>query len=134
MSGEIKITVSGTLANGSGASALKRSYGPLTATINQATKARAGTSQLLADSWELLDLGDLASSECYVYLSNLDATYNVEYGPLEEGSGGDGVLLGVIEPGDPPAIIHKQAAVSIMVRSAGGSGATARVDSEAWSV
>lgn len=133
MSNEITITVSGSLANssGSGSSPLNRTYTHGAAQIDQATKKRAGSSQDLTASWEAVGVGDITSG--YVFLLNMDATYSVDYGPLEEGSGGDGVLLGSMAPGDPPALIQLPAGVTIMARASGGSGATATVDVEVWS-
>lgn len=133
MANEITITVRGSLNNstGTGASRLNRTYEPGTASITQVTKKRGGHGQALTASWEAVDLGDVTAG--YAFLQNSDATYNVDYGPLEAGSGGEGVLLGTIRPGDPPVLIPVPAGVTIMVRASGGSGATADVDVECWS-
>lgn len=133
MTSEIRITVSGTLANssGTGSAPLNRQFSHGTATIDQATKKRAGSSQALTSSWEAVVTGDVTSG--YVFLLNTDATYNVDVGPLEAGSGGAGVLLATLKPGDPPMLFDKPATVTIMARASGGSSATATVDVEVWS-
>ena len=134
MSNEISITVTGVLSNtsGAGSSPLKRTYTHGTAQMDQATKKRSGESQGLSSSWEAIDLGDLTSG--YVFLLNIDATFNVDFGPQDPGSGGDGILLATMRPGDPPALIQLAAGVTIMARASGGSGATATVDVEVWSL
>ena len=125
MANEITISVSGSLINGN----LKRSYAPGAAQMDQAAKKRSGHSQDLTTSWEAVDLGDV--TEGYMFLTNLDGTNAVEFGPLEAGSGGDGVAFGTIAPGDPPQFNHLKSGVTPMVKAAAG---TATVDVEIWSV
>lgn len=133
MSDEITITVSGVLANtsGTGSMALNRTFAPGTAEVDQAAKKRAGESQGLTTSWETVDVGDITSG--FVFLTNLDATYTVDYGTLDAGSGGGSTLVGTMAVGDPPALLHLTSGVTYMVRASGGSGATATVDVECWS-
>jgi|GEM_PF-4152484 len=127
MANEITINISGTLSN----SPLQRTFVPAAAQITQVTKRRAGSAQSLTSAWEAVALGDLTAG--YVFLTNLDDTFSVDFGPLEAGSGGDGVLCGTLRPSDPPALIPVPSGVTLMVRASGGSGATATVDIEAWS-
>lgn len=133
MSDEIQITVSGQLSNtsGTGSSPLNRTYSHGVAQIDQTTKRRAGYTQVLTDSWEVISLGDVTAG--YLFLLNTDATFNVDIGPDDAGSGTTGVLFGTIRPGDPPALIPIPSGVTVCARASGGSGATASVDVEIWS-
>ena len=125
MADEITITISGSLVNG----LLKRTYAPGAAQVDQAAKKRSGHSQDLTTSWEAVDLEDVTTG--FVFLTNLDATNAVEFGPLEAGSGGDGLSFGILAAGDPPACFHLKTGVTLMVKAA---AATATVDVECWSI
>jgi len=133
MSDEITITVSGNLNNatGSGSTPLYDTFSHGSAQVDQATKKKGGDSQGLTASWEEVVTGDVTSG--FVFLTNLDATYNVDYGPQQTGSAGEGEIAGTILPGDPPALLHLAAGITYMARASGGSGATATVDVTCWS-
>lgn len=133
MTQEITVTISARLKHDSDdGTSLSRNFNPGSIQIDQTTARRAGHTQALTATPEVVDTGDI--TEGYVFLTNLDETYNVDYGPQDEGSGNALVEMGTLDPADPPAFFHLKNGITLMAVAAGGSGATADLDIEVWSV
>jgi hypothetical protein len=112
-------------------SPLVRQFNPSAYSADQSTKRRSGQTQSLTTSWENIEFGDVTSG--YVFMSNLDATYTVDLGALEPGSGGSTVQFASIPPGGSPPDFHVPSGVTLQARASGGSSATADLDVEIWS-
>lgn len=111
MANEISITISGTLTNGS----LKRTFTPGSFNVTQTTAGCHSSLVSMTTAIEQLSKGDVATFG-YCFLTNIDATNEVIYGPHSTTL----VEFGRLKSGESAAI-RVQSGTTIAVRSSAGT-------------
>lgn len=96
MANELKVNVGATLTNGS----LKETFAPGTQSITQTTQGSHAPTVSVGTSEEDLSVGDVGTLG-WLFLTNLDSTNYVTYGPK---SGGSMVAFGRIRAGESVAL------------------------------